>query len=558
MRKKRTSESETVIEGGVGYQIHHKGGIATFRVEGLEDPDREREDDFRRLYRRFINENTCLTVGSYQVPLWGEGHNLYPQEVSDLVNENKLLPGILRKQEDFLYGRGPMLYREEVQDGKMVRVSVTDSAVQQWLESWESQGMDDYRTYLRCLIADFYRVRTCVTRFHFSRGRRTERYQTGSVRALSYIGADEARLAAKGEAGEWLTKRVSRHDCRYVITGNWANIGGRQDYEVWHRLDAARPFDHPTAVAFDVLPAFGKRVYAYNEWFSGLREWVRASNLTPRYLNSYLKNALNAHIHVKIPETWVSAHRNRLEELCRQNLNESNPELRVKEYKGVSLIDTATGRPFRYSHSMLEDLVANELEKITKLLSGEGKNQGKLYATTKMGQEGWEFADFPGKFKGRHRLPHLTHPGARRTAPFEAARGKDGAAALADPPGQRLVHRSRDLGRDASRGQGAQRRVRRYGLPRDARGTAVHDRAHRYERPGLHVYGFVRAGSLHGRGETALRQGRPAARLRPSAGRLSGRAGRDPLRRSVRDRITSTQIEKLRIAPELLCCKGCV
>ena len=399
MRKKRTSESETVIEGGVGYQIHHKGGIATFRVEGLEDPDREREDDFRRLYRRFINENTCLTVGSYQVPLWGEGHNLYPQEVSDLVNENKLLPGILRKQEDFLYGRGPMLYREEVQDGKMVRVSVTDSAVQQWLESWESQGMDDYRTYLRCLIADFYRVRTCVTRFHFSRGRRTERYQTGSVRALSYIGADEARLAAKGEAGEWLTKRVSRHDCRYVITGNWANIGGRQDYEVWHRLDAARPFDHPTAVAFDVLPAFGKRVYAYNEWFSGLREWVRASNLTPRYLNSYLKNALNAHIHVKIPETWVSAHRNRLEELCRQNLNESNPELRVKEYKGVSLIDTATGRPFRYSHSMLEDLVANELEKITKLLSGEGKNQGKLYATTKMGQEGWEFADFPGKFK---------------------------------------------------------------------------------------------------------------------------------------------------------------
>lgn len=32
-------------------------------------------------------------------------------------------------------------------------------------------------------------------------------------------------------------------------------------------------------------------------------------------------------------------------------------------------------------------------------MSGEGKNQGKLYATTKWGEEGWKFEEFRGKFK---------------------------------------------------------------------------------------------------------------------------------------------------------------
>lgn len=40
-----------------------------------------------------------------------------------------------------------------------------------------------------------------------------------------------------------------------------------------------------------------------------------------------------------------------------------------------------------------------ELRRITSLMSGEGKNQGKLYATTKWGEEGWVFEEFPGKFK---------------------------------------------------------------------------------------------------------------------------------------------------------------
>jgi hypothetical protein len=32
-------------------------------------------------------------------------------------------------------------------------------------------------------------------------------------------------------------------------------------------------------------------------------------------------------------------------------------------------------------------------------MSGEGKNQGKLWASIKYGEDGWKFEEFPGKFK---------------------------------------------------------------------------------------------------------------------------------------------------------------
>lgn len=404
-RKVTTKGSSTVFDGGVGYQISKRGGVATFAVEGLSDADEQRQSDYRRLYRQFVNENACLTLGSYQVPIWGEGHNLYPQEVAELINENKLLPGILRKQADFLYGRGPLLYREVVADGKTVRESVDDADIGQWLESWEQQGFDDYREYLRCLIDDFYRTHTCCSQYHFTRGRRIERYQTGSVRALSYVGADEARLAIRTDGAplQAQQKRVKQSDCHFVIVGNWAQIAGSESYDVYHRFNPRAPFNFSTAIAFDTMKTFGKYVYAYNDWFRGLRDWVKASNLTPKYLNSYLKNALNAHIHVKIPESWVNTHRQNLEMLCAQNLQQwqqsGTNATYTKQYKGVELIDPQTGRPYAFSLNMVEDLIACELEKVTQLLSGEGNNQGKLYATTKLGDEGWEFQDFPGKFK---------------------------------------------------------------------------------------------------------------------------------------------------------------
>jgi hypothetical protein len=68
------------------------------------------------------------------------------------------------------------------------------------------------------------------------------------------------------------------------------------------------------------------------------------------------------------------------------------------KYKGVSLID-GNNQPIPFYETMMDQLITNELRQITNMMTGEGKNQGKLWASTKWGEDGWEFKEFPGKFK---------------------------------------------------------------------------------------------------------------------------------------------------------------
>ena len=389
------TEEEVKVEfsdNGHGFVIAQDVGVATFEVKGIDDID-SRADGFRNLYSRYVSENHSVNISGYWVPMWGEGHNLYPQEVHSLISENKLLPGVIQKRIDFLFGKGPFLYREEIKDGKTVRVPVQDTKIQAWLESWEERGYDNYWNYLKNLITDFYHVKTCCSQYHFKRWRRLEMQE--SVSALSYIGSDEARLAAKGS---FHNRRIKQTDCSHVLVGDWF-IRANSEFDVLPRFDPCEPLKYADAIAFNSEKTFGKWVYAYNDWFKGLYEWIKSSNLSPKYLNSYLKNALNAHIHVQIPAEWYQFQKNTLQEICNQNISAGPDHRIVNEYSGVKLVDS-NGKPFRFIESMMKDLIAVELKKITELMSGEGKNQGKLYASEKIGKDGgWEFKEFPGKFK---------------------------------------------------------------------------------------------------------------------------------------------------------------
>lgn len=384
------NDTKTVFVGsGRGYSARRNVGVATFEIEGLEEREDVRNSQYKSIYSRYANENACLNISGYWVPMWGDGHNLYPQEVQTLISENKLLPGVIQKRIDFLYGKGPCLLKEEIINGKLVRTPIVDKKIEAFLESWEERGFQNYREYLKNLIADYYHVKTACTQYHFTKGRKIGKLD--SVYALSYVGSDEARLAANGD---YQNKRIKQNDCQFVIVGDWVNIASRK-FEVFNRFDPAAPLAHPSPIAFNSEKSMGKWVYAYNDWFLGLYDWIKASNLTPRYLNSYLKNALNAHVHVKIPQTWYMAQKTILQEICQHNLSSENKQA---SYRNVKLLNDQ-GEPYEYSEAMMEDLISYELDKITSMLSGEGKNQGKLYATTKVGDEGWEFVEFPGKFK---------------------------------------------------------------------------------------------------------------------------------------------------------------
>jgi len=397
MEKTSISEKDVKVEinGNRGFAAS-KANVVTFEIQGIAEREDITRSEYRSLYSRYTTERMTVRLDDLEVPYWGEGHNLYPQEVYSITSDNKLLPELIEKQVDFLFGKGPRFYQEQVvgegDKKRRVRIPWVDGKAQNWLDSWEEKGYPHYWEYLKNIITDYYLVKTCVSKYNFNKGRRID--MPVAIDALTYVGADEARLAARGN---FINRRIKNEDCKFVVVGDWLNISSHQ-YDVYPRFDAAAPTKYPVSVAFVSDKTFSKWVYAYNEWFKGLYEWIKASNLSPRYLNSYLKNALNSHVHVVIPALWYQAQKSILENICMNNLAGDTDIPVQTEYRGVKLIDDS-GKPFRFFDTMMEDLVANELRRITSMMSGEGKNQGKAYATIKYGEEGWEFKDMPGKFK---------------------------------------------------------------------------------------------------------------------------------------------------------------
>jgi hypothetical protein len=114
--------NEFQIKDGQGFATIPTGGVLTFEIQGIAEREEIREKEYQNLYSRYRQDNMTMRVGEFTVPLWGEGHNLYPQQVFSTTSENKLLPEVIRKQVKFLFGKGPRLYREVIQgEGKKTK-----------------------------------------------------------------------------------------------------------------------------------------------------------------------------------------------------------------------------------------------------------------------------------------------------------------------------------------------------------------------------------------------------------------------------------------------------
>lgn len=121
--------SETIVEAVSrtrGYAVKADVGVMTYEIQGIS----EREDimitQSQKSYSKYASDRMTVTLGEFQVPMWGERHNLYPQEIHAAVSENKLLPEVIRKQRKFMFGKGPRLYKEiiEGEGDKVKRVRI--------------------------------------------------------------------------------------------------------------------------------------------------------------------------------------------------------------------------------------------------------------------------------------------------------------------------------------------------------------------------------------------------------------------------------------------------
>src|SRR5450631_2575695 len=89
-----------------------QSSVLTFEIQGVSERESLVNSQFQSIYSKYATDRTCMRLEDYSVPLWGDGHNLYPQEVEAMTGEHKLIPQLIQKQVDFLFGKGPRLFQE--------------------------------------------------------------------------------------------------------------------------------------------------------------------------------------------------------------------------------------------------------------------------------------------------------------------------------------------------------------------------------------------------------------------------------------------------------------
>ena len=145
-----TNEPITISRYGSAHGVvkSKSGGVLSFKIQGVSERNEVMNQEYRNIYRNYMSESTGIQMGDYLVPMWGEGHNLYPQEVYNVISDNKLLPELLSKQVQFLFGKGPYLYKEEIV-GEGLRVHApelnADARAVRVREQLTEVGLDEAR-----------------------------------------------------------------------------------------------------------------------------------------------------------------------------------------------------------------------------------------------------------------------------------------------------------------------------------------------------------------------------------------------------------------------------
>lgn len=351
--------------------------------------------------------NGIARVGDYSIGVYGRQNNL-PYELMQTVKANKLLPEILEKQRRYLYGKGPYMYIEQVDtDGNVKRISAKGKypdvvrRINQWLEGWEESGAkDDFRSYVRKQINEFYYCENVFSKFQMNSARLLNKNMLTRigggypVRYLESMPNMTARLATLKDLS--LNDSIQFNDFDTVLVGDWLRNMSREKV-AYPLFDRRNRLGNGVSIAMDCNDSFGELIYGYPAWFFGLRDWIRSSNLNPKYINSFLKNSLGAKIHVLIPDSWCRKMESSMEKLCRINAERAIEGKALHKFGG----EIEVGTEYRDEH--LDKVINYYMNKVTQLMSGEGKNQGKIWASRKFvgphGTEEWEFKEIPTNVK---------------------------------------------------------------------------------------------------------------------------------------------------------------
>ena len=331
-----------------------------------------------------------LSVNGFNI--CSRGHNNKQCEEIELdFKRNRLIPRLISKQVNMLYGKGPKVYLEELEEGKPKRTWVENKDVTTWLESWESNGLEmNYKDFGLAIIKRYYFFRDFFVKWRMSVGK-----QLGytPVAGLELVENKYCRLATRKP--DVVTDIVTYNDLKHIAMGNF-NYGAAT-FKIYPRFNIKDINSYRYAcISHHKESSIGDH-YGCNETHEGTKHWIKGANEGPEYINSFLKNSLAAKVHVIIPAAWIASKRKQIEGLCKENQDRVKNQQDCLLYNGIEI-----GTKFK--ESSVVKYMSSELRKLSKYLSGKN-NQGKAYASIsfKTGngndEERWKIETIDLKYK---------------------------------------------------------------------------------------------------------------------------------------------------------------
>lgn len=337
-------------------QHAHDGMLMSFEIAGDRIPT---SNNFLKY--------TLLSYGNLKVATRGDNNMLCDEIETDITN--RLVSRLIEKRTELLYGDGIYLYKPKIVNRNVVREWIEMPApIAAWLDAWEDLGSDsDYKETVKAIIRRYYTFEDFFIRWRFFKGK-----SIGYMPVAFFEMVENKRCRLASDKDLKIGSDYEYKDFRFVLVGNWRN--GLNEKKVYPRFmyKDLKSYTY-AAVSHHLTDAVGS-LYGVNKFYAGTKDWIRGSNLTPVFLNSYRENSFAAKVLVKIPQEWYDAVEDQVKALCNENKDREQEGLNLLKFNN----EVEIGSEFK--QSVLDRIVKKEIERFSRFMSG-AKNQGKLWAT---------------------------------------------------------------------------------------------------------------------------------------------------------------------------------
>lgn len=285
---------------------------------------------------KFELDKVATNVNGYRIISYGANNQL-PVEVANLLAENNLAPEILSKKSSLLWGQGPALYEEVIENDIKKRKYVTNTEIESWLDSW------DYIAYLQKSIIEFSHLNGFFTKYFRNKGPRIG--AKPFITELEFISSMRSRL-------EWPEELGGKS--KNIITGEF-QLSSVQNMKSYPVFNPRNPFAYPVCMSYSSIPTYAMDNEYSIPKFWGNKNWINLSSSIAVLLKAFNKNSAALKYHIETPSIYWEAKKEMLEEQCKR-------EGKV------------------YNNKMLEDLKDEVFKTFANALSNIG-NAGKFLTT---------------------------------------------------------------------------------------------------------------------------------------------------------------------------------